>query len=106
MMFEPYGTGGQKPFRIVDFEKIVSVCDGADIATEFWQDPPRWGWKDIVGHEKTMRKLAKPLLIAEASTCWPLTAWSDDAADITRVCDTAFCSGVNRMMLHAEAVNP
>lgn len=106
MMIEPYGTGGQKPFRIVDFEKIVSVCDGADIATEFWQDPPRWGWKDIVGHEKTMRKLAKPLLIAEAFTCWPLRAWSDDPADIKRVCDKAFCSGVNRMMLHAGAVNP
>ncbi len=106
MMIEPYGTGGQKPFRIVDFEKIVVACEGADIATEFWQDPPRWGWKDIVGHEKSMRKLGKPLLIAEAFTCWPLSAWSDSPADIKRVCDKAFCSGVNRMMLHAGAANP
>ncbi len=106
MMIEPYGTGSQKPFRIVDFEKIVNACEDADIATEFWQDPPRWGWKDIVGHEKSMRKLGKPLLIAEAFTCWPLKAWSDSPADIKRTCDKAFCSGVNRMMLHAGAANP
>lgn len=106
MMIEPYGTGGQKPFRIIDFEKIVLASEGANIATEFWQDPPRWGWKDIVGHERSMRKLGKPLLIAEAFTCWPLKAWSDSPADIKRVCDKAFCSGVNRMMLHAGAANP
>lgn len=106
MMIEPYGTGSQKPFRIIDFEKIVRANEDADIATEFWQDPPRWGWKDMVGHEKIMRKLGKPLLIAEAFTCWPLRAWSDSPADIKRVCDKAFCTGVNRMMLHAGAVNP
>ncbi len=106
LMIEPYGTGSQKPFRIIDFEKIVIACEGADIATEFWQEPPRWGWKDIVGHEASMRKLGKPLLIAEAFTCWPLRAWSDSPADIKRVCDKAFCAGVNRMMLHAGAANP
>ncbi len=106
MMIEPYGTGGQKPFRIIDFEKIVLASDGADIATEFWQDPPRWGWKDIARHEKSMRKLGKPLLIAEAFTCWPLRAWSDSPSDIKRVCDKAYCAGVNRMMLHAGAANP
>lgn len=106
MMIEPYGTGGQKPFRIIDFEKIVLASEGADIATEFWQDPPRWGWKDIVGHERSIRKLGKPLLIAEAFTCWPLRAWSDSPADIKKVCDKAFCAGVNRMMLHAGAANP
>lgn len=106
MMIEPYGTGGQKPFRIIDFEKIVLACDGADIATEFWQEPQRWGWKDMTGHEKSMRKLGKPLLIAEAFTCWPLKAWSDGPADIKKMCDRAFCMGVNKMMLHAGAVNP
>ncbi|MDE5850956.1 MAG: hypothetical protein K2H38_12520, partial [Muribaculaceae bacterium] len=106
MMIEPYGTGGQKPFRIVDFDKIVIASEGADIATEFWQDPPTWGWKDIVRHERSMRKFGKPLLIAEAFTCWPLRAWSDSPADIKKVCDKAFCSGVNRMMLHAGAANP
>ena len=53
-----------------------------------------------------MRKLGKPLLIAEAFTCWPLKAWSDSPADIKKTCDKAFCSGVNRMMLHAGAANP
>ncbi len=106
MMIEPYGTGRQKPFSIINFEKIVLACDGADIATEFWQDPPRWGWKDMTGHEKSMRMLGKPILIAEAFTCWPLRAWSDSPADIKRTCDKAFCSGVNRMMLHAGAANP
>lgn len=106
MLIEPYGTGGQKPFGIIDFERIVQACEGADIATEFWQDPPTWGWKDIVRHEKSMRKFGKPLLIAEAFTCWPLRAWSDSPADIKKVCDKAFCSGVNRMMLHAGAANP
>ncbi|MDE6742089.1 MAG: hypothetical protein K2J58_07140, partial [Muribaculaceae bacterium] len=106
MMIEPYGTGGQKPFGIIDFDRIVRASEGADIATEFWQDPPTWGWKDIVRHEKSMRNFSKPLLIAEAFTCWPLRAWSDSPADIKKVCDKAFCSGVNRMMLHAGAANP
>ncbi len=106
MMIEPYGTGAQKPFTIIDFEKIALASDGADIATEFWQDPPRWGWKDMVRHEASMRKLQRPVLIAEAFTCWPLRAWSDSPASIKPVCDKAFCSGVNRMMLHAGAASP
>lgn len=106
MMIEPYGTGGQKPFSIIDFEKIVLASEDADIATEFWQNPPRWGWKDIGRHEASMRKLGKPLFIAEAFTCWPLKAWSDSPASIKPVCDKAFCQGVNRMMLHAGAANP
>lgn len=106
IMIEPYGTGGQKPFRIVDFDKIVKACPTADIATEFWQEPLTWGWKDMTRHENSMRKFSKPLLIAEAFTCWPLRAWSDGPADIKKTCDRAFCSGVNRMMLHAAAANP
>lgn len=105
MMIEPYGTGGQKPFRIIDFEKIVKASPKADIATEFWQ-APGWGWKDMKQHEVSMRKLQKPLLIAEAFTCWPMRAWSDSPGSIKPVCDKAFCSGVNRMMLHAGAANP
>ncbi|MDE7350643.1 MAG: hypothetical protein K2N25_06215, partial [Muribaculaceae bacterium] len=45
-------------------------------------------------------------LIAEDFTCGPLSAWSDSPAYIKKVCDKAFCSGVNRMMLHAGAANP
>lgn len=89
MMIEPYGTGGQKQFGIIDFERIVLASDGTDIATEFWQDPPRWGWKDMVRHEASMRKMQRPILIAEAFTCWPLRAWSDSPASIKPVCDKA-----------------
>lgn len=106
MMIEPYGTGRQKPFGIIDFERIVKAAPEADIATEFWQDPPTWGWRDIVRHEASMRKMGKPLLIAEAFTCWPLRGWQDSPATIKPVCDKAFCNGVNRMMLHAGAANP
>lgn len=106
MLIEPYGTGGQKPFGIIDFEKIALASEGADIATEFWQDPPRWGWKDMGKHEASMRRLGKPLFLAEAFTCWPLRAWSDSPATIKPMCDKAFCLGVNRMMLHAGAANP
>jgi len=106
MLIEPYGTGGQKPFAIIDFDKIVTASEGADIATEFWQAPDRWGWKDMTRHEASMRRRGRPLLIAEAFTCWPLRAWSDSPATIKTVCDKAFCYGVNRMMLHAGAANP
>lgn len=105
MLIEPYGTGGQKPFGIIDFEKIVLASDGADIATEFWQAPD-WGWRDMGRHEASMRKLGKPLMIAEAFTCWPMRAWSDSPATFKTMCDKAFCTGVNRMMLHAGASNP
>lgn len=53
-----------------------------------------------------MRRLGKPMLVAEAFTCWPLQAWSDSPATIKPMCDMAFCTGVNRMMLHAGAANP
>lgn len=105
MMIEPYGTGGRKPFDILDFYKIVEASKGADIATEFWQ-APGWGWRDMARHEAAMRKLQRPLLIAEAFTCWPLRAWKDSPETLKPMCDKALCMGVNRMMLHAGASNP
>lgn len=105
MMIEPYGTGGRHPFDILDFYKIVAASPDADIATEFWQYP-NWGWRDMGRHESAMRNLRKPLLIAEAFTCWPVKAWQDSPATLKPVCDKAFCTGVNRMMLHAGAANP
>lgn len=105
MLIEPYGTGGRKPFDILDFYKIVNASKGAEIATEFWQYP-NWGWKDMGRHEAAMRKLQRPLLVAEAFTCWPANPWQDSPKTLKPVCDRAFCSGVNRMMLHAGAANP
>lgn len=105
MLIEPYGTGGRKPFDILDFYKIVEASKGAEIATEFWQYP-NWGWKDMRRHEVAMRKLQRPLLLAEAFTCWPVNAWQDSPETLKPMCDRAFCTGVNRMMLHAGAANP
>ncbi|MBQ1925600.1 MAG: hypothetical protein II180_05715, partial [Proteobacteria bacterium] len=33
-------------------------------------------------------------------------AWQDDPQSLKPICDRAFCTGVNRMMLHAGACNP
>jgi len=105
LLIEPYGTGGQKPFRVLDIYRILDAAKGAVIATEFWTYP-NWGWKDMGQHEKVMRNLQRPILYAEAFTCWPLKAWQDDPQSLKAVCDRAFCTGVNRMMLHAGAANP
>ena len=105
LLIEPYGTGGQKPFRVLDIYKILAATGDAVIATEFWTYP-NWGWKDMREHEKVMRNLQRPILYAEAFTCWPLKAWQDDPQSLKAVCDRAYCTGVNRMMLHAGAANP
>lgn len=105
LLIEPYGTGGQKPFRVIDFHKILEATGNAVVATEFWTFPD-WGWKDMRLHEKAMRGLQRPILYAEAFTCWPLKAWQDDPQSLKAVCDRAYCTGVNRMMLHAGATNP
>lgn len=106
LMIEPYGTGSQRPFQVIDIRRILAAAPGAEIATEFWTEPATWGWKDMVKHEAVMRNLQRPLLWAEAFTCWPLKAWQDDPQSLKAVCDRAFCMGVNRMMLHAGAANP
>ena len=105
LLVEPYGTGGQKPFQVLDIYKILRAAPNALVATEFWVRP-NWGWKDMGRHEQVMRNLQKPLLVAEAFTCWPLHAWKDDPQSLKPICDRAFCTGVNRMMLHAGACNP
>lgn len=105
-VIEPYGTGGQKPFQVLDIYKILKQAPEALIATEFWVEPKRWGWKDMGKHEKAIRSTQRPLLYAEAFTCWPLHAWKDDPQSLKPICDRAYSTGVNRMMLHAGAVNP
>lgn len=105
MLIEPYGTGGQKPFQVLDIYKILKHAPDALIATEFWVKP-NWGWKDMGKHEKVIRNMQRPILYAEAFTCWPLHAWKDDPQSLKPICDRAYCTGVNRMMLHAGAVNP
>lgn len=106
LLIEPYGTGRQQPFQIIDTRKILAATPDAIIATEFWVEPQTWGWKDMARHEKEIRRTHRPLLYAEGFTCWPLFAWQTDPASLKPICDRAFCNGVNRMMLHAGAVNP
>ncbi len=105
LLIEPYGTGGQKPFRVLDIYKILENSPGAIMATEFWVKPD-WGWKDMRRHEKVVRQLGRGIMYAEGFTCWPLHAWQDDPNSLKPICDRAYCTGVNRMMLHAGAVNP
>lgn len=106
LLIEPYATGGQKPFRVLDIYKILKESPNAIVATEFWVKPETWGWKDMAGHEKVMRDTQRRMLVAEAFTCWPLHAWKDDPQSLKPICDRAFCTGVNRMMLHAGTANP
>lgn len=105
LLIEPYGTGGQKPFQVLDMYKILKASPNALVATEFWSEP-NWGWRDMARHEKVMRDLGWPVLYAEAFTCWPLRAWKDDPHSLKPLCDKAYCTGVNRMMLHAGAASP
>ena len=105
LLIEPYGTGQQRPFQMLDIWKILKECPTALVATEFWVKP-NWGWRDMGRHEKVIREKGLPLLWAEAFTCWPLHAWQDDVQTLKVICDRAFCTGVNRMMLHAGAANP
>lgn len=106
LMIEPYGTGHQRPFRVIDLYKILKNAPDAIIATEFWVEPKTWGWKDMGNHEKAIRNTQRSMLVAEAFTCYPLHAWKDDPQSLKPICDRAYCTGVNRMMLHAGAVNP
>lgn len=106
LMIEPYGTGHQRPFRVVDIYKILRSAPDAVIATEFWVEPKTWGWKDMGNHERAIRNTQRGMLVAEAFTCYPLHAWKDDPQSLKPICDRAYCTGVNRMMLHAGAVNP
>ncbi|MCM1450578.1 MAG: hypothetical protein NC082_09555 [Clostridiales bacterium] len=106
LLIEPYGTGRQRPFQLLDMNKILAACPGAIIATEFWVKPETWGWKDMGKHEKVIRQRGINTLYAEGFTCWPLHAWKDCPESLKPICDRAFCTGVNRMMLHAAAVNP
>lgn len=105
LLIEPYGTGTQKPFRVLDINKILNESPNAIVATEFWTKP-NWGWKDMARHEAVVRNASIPTLYAEAFTCWPLRAWQDDPRSLKPLCDKAYCTGVNRMMLHAGATNP
>lgn len=106
LLYQPYGTGGSKPFNPIDTWKIANQLKGDLICTEFWNKPERWGWPSVPRHMAVAHRLGLREVYAESFTCWPLHAWKDDPASLKPVADRAFCLGVNRLMLHAGAHNP
>ena len=107
LLVQPYGTGGAKPFSPINTEKIVKHLAADDpISAEFWTRPKTWGWSDVPRVVNAARQAGHRLVYAEGFTCWPLHAWKDDPASLKAIADSAFCMGINKLMLHAGAHNP
>lgn len=105
LLYQPYGTGGAKPFSPVNTGKIVAGLKNDLICAEFWAHPD-WGWKDVPRVVDAARRNGVRLIYAEGFTCWPVDAWKDDPASLKAIADRAFCLGINALMLHAGAQNP
>lgn len=102
LLVEPYSTGS----GVKDVFDTPSFSGGESLlACEFWTRP-NWGWETLPRVSSAAHTWGKPLVLAEAYTCWPLSAWQDDPYALKGVGDRAFCDGVNRMMFHAGAQNP
>ena len=107
LLVQPYGTGSAKPFNPINTDKIVRQLAADDpVSAEFWAAPTSWGWKDIGRVANAARRNGHETIYAEGFTCWPLHAWRDDPARLKALADSAFCLGVNKLMLHAAAHNP
>lgn len=107
LLVQPYGTGSAKPFNPINTDKIVRQLAADDpICAEFWAMPTSWGWKDVPRVVNAARRVGHEVVYAEGFTCWPLHAWRDDPARLKAIADSAFCLGINRLMLHAAAHNP
>ena len=107
LLVQPYGTGSAKPFNPINTDKIVRQLEADDpICAEFWAKPTNWGWKDIPRVVNAARRVGHEIVYAEGFTCWPLHAWRDDPARLKAIADSAFCLGINKLMLHAAAHNP
>lgn len=106
LLVQPYGTGACKPFNPIHTDKVVA-CLAADdpVCAEFWAKP-HWGWGDVPRVVNAARNHGHEIVYTEGFTCWPLHAWKDDPARLKAVADSAFCLGINRLMLHAAAHNP
>lgn len=105
LLYQPYGTGGSKPFNPLDTWKIVEQLPNDYVCAEFWSHP-NWGWKDIPRVTNAAHKNHQRLVFAEGFTCWPLYAWQDDPSSIKAIADRAFTMGINALMLHAGAHTP
>ncbi|MGN1262586.1 MAG: glycosyl hydrolase, partial [Prevotella sp.] len=105
LLYQPYHTGGSKPFSPIDTRKIATALPKDLICAEFWAHP-NWGWKDVPRVVGAARATGQEIIYAEGFTCWPLFAWQDDPESLKAIADRAFCIGINALMLHAGAHNP
>lgn len=108
LLVQPYGTGGGSGrFNPINTEKICKQLAADDpISAEFWTNPTNWGWNDVPRVVDATRRAGHEIVYAEGFTCWPLYAWKDDPARLKAIADSAFCRGINKLMLHAGAHNP
>ena len=108
LLVQPYGTGGGSGrFNPINTDKICRQLAADDpISAEFWTNPTNWGWNDVPRVVDATRRAGHEIVYAEGFTCWPLYAWKDDPARLKAIADSAFCCGINKMMLHAGAHNP
>jgi len=108
LLVQPYGTGGGSGrFNPINTDKICRQLATDDpISAEFWTNPINWGWNDVPRVVDATRRAGHEIVYAEGFTCWPLYAWKDDPARLKAIADSAFCRGINKLMLHAGAHNP
>jgi len=108
LLVQPYGTGGGSGrFDPINTDKICRQLAVDDpVSAEFWTKPTSWGWNDIPRVVNACRRAGHEIVYAEGFTCWPLHAWKDDPARLKAIADSAFCLGINKLMLHAAAHNP
>lgn len=89
LYFEPY----KGPFNTVLCTSLADIPMG-----EFWAPGKGVVNKEVVG---AARALGKRIIAAEAFTARPeKSAWTEDPAFLKYSADGAYCSGVNRLVLH------
>lgn len=101
LVIEPYATGADAPFDSLDVG-----AKGNALMCEFWQAPAQWGWDSVKPTASAAHRTGKRLVYAEAFTGQPQYAWRQDPYALKATGDRAFCSGVNRLALHACAHTP
>lgn len=106
LLYQPYGTGGAKPFSPISTEAITSQLPDDCFCTEFWLKPENWGWPSVPRHTAVAHANGLRRVYAEGFTAWAPAAWRESPEDMKRMADRAFCLGVNALMIHAGAQNP
>jgi alpha-L-rhamnosidase len=101
LLVQPYGTSAGAMLN------TPSAAGGDNLlSAEFWTEPAKWTGNNVGRVTSAAHTWGRPLVVAEAFTCWPLSAWRDDPYALKPVGDLMFAAGVNLFMLHAGAQNP